>query len=149
MNWSGALWLTLGIAALIQVLTMRLTIRLVGRGAENAWDNAIAYVLVTGAALYWPCRWMFESDSFLLTLLAPGLCALVQVAALRTLYQVRTLHAGLIGVLHTTMSSAITAGTAFTAGVVAAYGLYGKIISDPVAALKILLRLIGIELPFA
>ena len=144
---SPALWLTLFILGAIEVLTLKVCVRFLAREAENHWDNAFAYALVTGAAVYWPVRWMVEADAWYLTLLVPVVLFSIQVVALKTLYQVNTARAWSLGAAQTVMSGLVGGTIAFVSGVIAIYVLYGKIVADPVQALRALLRLIGIELP--
>jgi hypothetical protein len=48
-----------------------------------------------------------------------------------------------LGVVHTLATAAVTTVLAAAAAIVAAYIMYGRIISDPLILLKIILRLIG------
>ena len=147
MPITATLWIALATLAVIQLLTLKLTIRWVGGGTENAWDNAIAYLVSSGLLIYFPLRWMIAADSLLLTLLAPPALWLAQTVALAAIYEVSRARAALLGIVHALFASAVTFVVGFTTAVVTAYIMYGKIIQDPVAALKFLLRLIGIELP--
>ncbi len=145
MNLTLAAWITFGVIALTSTILMRAMVRFFAKKADNGWDNAIAYTLVT-VLLAIPVRWMFQSDSYILTLLIPGLCWAVQTIALRVIYEVKTLHAWTLGVLHALISTTVIGGMSLAAGLVAAYLLYGKIISDPMFLIRLILRLIGIEL---
>ena len=144
---SPALWLTLFILGAIEVLTLKVCVRFLARDAENHWDNAFAYALLTGVTIYWPIRWMIEADAWFLTLLVPLFLLVVQVIALKALYQVTAARAWVLGAAQTVMAGVVGGTIAFAAGVIAIYILYGKIVADPVQALRTLLRLIGIELP--
>ena len=144
---SPALWLTLFILTAIEVLTLKVCVRFLARDAENHWDNAFAYALLTGVTIYWPVRWMVAADAWLLTLLVPVLLFTVQVVGLKTLYQINAARAWLLGAAQTALAGFVTGSIAFVSGVIAIYVLYGKIVADPLQALRTLLRLIGIEWP--
>jgi hypothetical protein len=143
-----AFWIALTIVTVLSTLCMRASVRLVARGADNGWDNALGYVVATGLVLFFPVRWMLGSHSWALMLLAPVVCWIVQVIALRAIYQLNALHALILGVTHTLIATFVTTSVAIGTGIVLAYILYGQIISDPVRIIKIILRLIGIDLPF-
>lgn len=141
-----AFWISLAVVALISTLTLRGTVRVMAKGADNGWDNALAYVLISGLMLWFPLRWLLTSGSWGLILLAPLLCWIVQLVLLKVIYQINPLHAWLVGVTHTVVATAITTSVAIGTGIVLAYILYGQIISDPVRIIRIILRLIGIEI---
>lgn len=143
-----AFWIALAAVVLISTLTLKGTVRVLAKGADNGWDNAFGYVLVSTALLWFPVRWMLSSGSWTLMLLAPFVCWVVQVIALKIIYQINPLHAWMVGVTHTVLATFVTTTVAIGTGVVLAYILYGQIISDPVRVIRIILRLIGIELPF-
>ena len=145
MSLTLAAWITFGVIALISTVLMRTIVRFFAKKADNGWDNAIAYTLVT-VLLAVPIRWMFQSESYLLMALIPPVCWAVQTIALRMIYEVRTIHAWILGMVHAMVSTTVVGGMSLTAGVVAAYILYGKIISDPMFLIRLILRLIGIEL---
>ena len=142
-----AFWITLGAVAALHAGLLRLTVPVVAKKADNGWDNAFAYVVVTGLMAYFPMRWMFESDSVLLTFFALPLCWVAQTVTLKTLYETTLVRAWLLGVFHTVVSACVTTALTLIAGVIAAYIMYGKIISDPMRLVRLLLQLIGIELP--
>ena len=142
-----AFWIAMAIVVAIQVVTLKLSVRFIAKDADNAWDNAFAYLLTAGLLIYFPVRWMVASDSFILTLLAGPFCWIAQTIALKTIYEVKLSRAWILGLVHGLISSVVIAGTAFVSGMVAAYIMWGKIVSDPIRAIKLLLRLIGIELP--
>lgn len=147
MSLTAAAWITFGLITLVWVLMLRGTVRLVGAGKiDNGWDNALAYALVTGL-LAIPVRWMFTTDSWILTLLIPPFVWAAQTMALKVIYEVRALFALLIGILHAMAASFVVGTMTLTAGLIAAYIMYGKIISDPMFLVRLILRLIGIELP--
>jgi hypothetical protein len=148
ITMTAAFWASLALLALIHVLVLRGLVPIVAKGAENAWDNAFTYVLVSGLLLYFPVRWMLFGGGWLFPLLAFPLLWTGQTIALRTLYEMKTLRAWVLGILHTATSGIVTSAVVFTAGLIAAYILYGKIISDPMILLRIILKLIGIDLPF-
>lgn len=141
------LWLALATAGLIHVLVTRATVWMIGKGADNAWDNALGYLVVT-CALSWPIRWVWETPSWLLIALLPALSAVALVSAVRLIYQVGAGRASAIAAIQLTVTSGALALLTLVVGIVAAYIMYGRIISDPVRLLRIVLRLIGIEPPF-
>lgn len=144
---TAALWMALGITALVHVSTLRLSVRALGKGADNAWDNAFGYLLVT-LLLSWPIRWIWASHSWVLIALIPPLCAVILTVALRLIYEVGTWRAIGIGLLHLVLTGLLLGTLTLIAGVIAAYIMYGRIISDPLMLIRIILRLIGIEPPF-
>ncbi len=143
-----AFWIAVAVMALVSVLTLRGTVAVIAKRADNGWDNAITYVLVTGLVLFFPCRWMVGSGAWIWMVLAPVVCWVVQVIAVRWIYELNPLHSWMVAVTHTVFSTVANVSVAIGAGVVAAYILYGQIISDPVRIIRIILRLIGIEPPF-
>jgi hypothetical protein len=145
---AAAFWIALTTVALISTLGLKLTVRLAAPKADNGWDNAIGYVLVSGLLLYFPVRWMIGSGSWALMLLSPLVVWAVQTAALKLIYEITVFRAWLLGLAHTLLTTTVTTALALATGVVLAYILYGQIISDPVRIIRIILRLIGIELPF-
>lgn len=144
----SGLWIALAALAVVHVLTLRLSVRLLARGAENAWDNAIAYALLTGLLLWFPARWMIESGSFLLALAAPLVVVAGQLTGLRTLYELPRGRAALLGLSHGALAWTISTLMAVGAGVVLTWWLYDKIVSDPLEALRMLLRWLGVPVPF-
>src|SRR5262245_28758246 len=127
-NLTIAFWVSLGLVSLISTLMMRLSIRLFAKKADNGWDNAVGYVLVSGLILYFPVRWMLGSGSWALIALAPMLTWIVQTLTVKVFYEVSTFHAWLLGVVHTLATTFVTTTIAFGVGVVLAYILYGQII---------------------
>lgn len=144
---TGAMWLTFAVIGALQALVLKALVKVMASKAENAWDNAFAYVAVSGVLLYFPVRWMVSADGWSLTVLAFALLWVGQTAALRVLYEIETLRAWLIGVVHAAVSSVIVTASSLVAGVIAAYILYGKIISDPMRLIRIIFELIGLPLP--
>ncbi len=142
----SALSAALVVVAAIHVLTLRLSVRLVARTADNAWDNALGYLVVTGL-LWYPLSWAYQGGWWWLLALPP-LFACVLVAALSAIYQVSARRAAALGLVHAALASVVTTAVAVSAGAVAAYVIYGKIIADPRILLRLVLRLIGIEPPF-
>lgn len=150
MTVEHAAWLTCAAIALIGVLTLRMTVHFLGKGADNAWDNAFAYVLGSSVVFYGAGYLAFKSAFFAAA--APLLIWIIQTVALRFIYEVRFARAWLIGTSHTLITTC-TVGTLSAAAATAyAYYLYGKIVTDPQLLLKMLLqaarvilRLIGIE----
>lgn len=147
MSLTAAAWITFILVTLVWVLMLRGTVRVLGGGRlDNGWDNALAFGLVT-ALLAIPVRWMFQADSWLLTLLIPPFVWVSQTIALKVIYEVKPLLAVAIGIVHGLVSSFVVGTMTLTAGFIAAYIMYGKIISDPMFLVRLILRLIGIELP--
>ena len=133
----------LGLMAAISTLLLKGTVRLLARKSQNGWDNALAYLVVT-VLLAIPVKWIVDTRSLLLIALIPPMCWVVQTVALKVIYEVKLIHAWLIGMVHamaTTFAISVFA-------VVVAYIKIGEIISDPLRLLEFLLKLIGIELPF-
>ncbi|MBI4815278.1 MAG: hypothetical protein HY791_03400 [Deltaproteobacteria bacterium] len=144
----ASLWVTLALFTLISTLLLKTTVRLTAKKSDNGWDNAMTYIALTGVLVAFPIRWMVTSHSLWLMALAPAALWLAQTIALRAIYQVSTTRALLMGMLHSTLTSLVVGLLMFLAGVVVAYLLYGKIISDPLGAILVLLRWLGISLPF-
>lgn len=140
-----AIWIASALAAVIWLLTLRLSVRLMGKELDNGWDNAIGYGIVSFLALSTALSLL---GGGWLAVLGPVILWTVQTGALRFIYEVRTLKAILLGLLHTALFSAAAGGTAVAAGAIAIYLMYGKIISDPMVILKIILRWLGIDWPF-
>ena len=143
-------WLVLGIAALVGLVyasTLRLTIRMVGRGADNGWDNAVGYLVVTTLSFV-PLQHMLGTRNWLFVATAPLLLWAAQTISLKWIYEVRITHAWLIGLVHGLISTFVIGALTFVSGVVAVYVLYGKIVSDPMILIRFILGLLGIELPF-
>ena len=147
MTLTAYAWITFAVVALVWTLMLKGTVRLLGGGRlDNGWDNALAYGLVT-ALLAIPVRWMFKSDSWLLTMMIPAFVWIAQTIAIKVIYEVKPLLAWGIGIVHATLASFVVGTMTLTAGFIAAYIMYGKIISDPMFLVRLILRLIGIELP--
>ena len=147
MTLTAYAWITFAVVTLVWVLMLRGTVRLLGGGRlDNGWDNAFAYSLVT-ALLAIPVRWMFKSDSWLLMSMIPAFVWIAQTVAIKTIYEVKPFLAWGIGIVHAGISSFVLGTMTLTAGFIAAYLMYGKIISDPMFLVRLILRLIGIELP--
>ncbi|MBI2375232.1 MAG: hypothetical protein HYV07_14645 [Deltaproteobacteria bacterium] len=143
-----ALWVTLAIFTLISTSLLRATVRLTAKKSDNGWDNALTYVAVTGVLVAFPIRWMVSSHSIWLIALAPAVLWVGQAIALRLIYQVSLARAVVVGALHSTFTALAVGLVMFVAGMIVAYVLYGKIVSDPLGAILILLRWLGVPLPF-
>jgi hypothetical protein len=141
-----AAWIAFGLTAVISTLLLKLTVRVVAKDADNGWDNAFAYGVVT-LLMAIPVSWMLQSGSWLLFGLVPLFVWAGQTIALRVIYEVKTLRAWVIGFVHATLTSTAVMTLALATAVVAAYILYGKIISDPWFLIRLILRLIGFDLP--
>ena len=81
-----AFWVTFGLIGVIQALLLKAMVPLLARSAENAWDNAAAYAIVSGLLVYFPVRWMVAADGWTLTVLAFAVLWAGQTAALRVYY---------------------------------------------------------------
>jgi hypothetical protein len=146
MSLTAYAWITFGLVALLWVVMLRGTVRLCGGGRlDNGWDNAFAYAVVTGL-LAIPVRWMFTSHSFILMAMIPVFVWASQTIAIKMIYEVKVLLAFAIGIVHAIAASFVVGTMTLTAGLIAAYIMYGKIISDPMFLVRLILRLIGIEL---
>lgn len=141
-----AAWITLALVTIVAILMMKATIPLIAKGSDNGWDNAVAYVIASGliaAALGW-----FAMQSWLFAAVAPLVGWAAQTLVLRHVYEIRMARAWAVGVVHTFFTSLVVGAVGLSVAAVAAYILYGKIISDPMFLVRLLLKLIGIELPF-
>src|SRR5882724_3737011 len=94
-----AAWVTFGLIAIISTLLLKLTIRVVAKSSDNGWDNALAYGVVT-LLMAIPLSWMLKSGSWILYGMAPLFVWAAQTIALRVIYQVATLRAWAIGLVH-------------------------------------------------
>ncbi len=144
---STALWLAAVLVALVFVLSLRLSVRLVARNADNGWDNALGYALFT-FMLGFPIRWALGTHSLWLIAFLPLAAWLAQTWALRFIYQLGTGRAWLLGALHGLFAAVSISALTLTAGAIAAYVLYGKIVADPMWLVRVILDLLGIQLPF-
>lgn len=141
-----AFWIAATTVAVLWILLLRVSVRVLGKSLDNGWDNAIGYAIATGL-LAIPVHWMVGTRSWLV-LLVPLVVLVGQTLALRVIYEIHTAKAVLLGAFHFAVTSLVVGGLTIIAGAVAAYVLYGKIISDPLWLVMLVLRLIGIELPF-
>lgn len=141
------IWLFAALACSSHMLSTKLAVRLAGKGADNAWDNALGY-LVVSTVLYWPAKWAWGTGSWLLLGALPLVAAFVHLIALEAIYQVKTKRALLIGSVQLVFATAFITGCGLLVGAAAAYLEYHRIIADPRILLRIVLRLIGIEPPF-
>jgi len=145
---SNAFWIAALVVGVIFTLLLRLTVRLTANKADNGWDNAIGYTVVT-VLLAFLAGWMLSSRSALLIMLIIPTLILGQTLALRMIYEVKYLRACLIAVVHSVLSSAVTGALGIAAGFVLAVVLKRRIVANPIYFIKLLLRLIGIELPIS
>lgn len=145
MTW--ALITTVVVVSLVWTLSLRLSVRLVAKGADNGWDNAIGYGVAT-LMLWLPLDWMFRGHHWALLSVFPLGLWVGQTIALKWIYELKALRAWLLGMVHALLAGTLIGSLAVGAGAVAAYILYGRIVSDPWWLISLLLRLIGIELPF-
>lgn len=143
-----AFWLVFTLVAALSALLMRICVRLFARGADNGWDNAFGYVIALSALFYFPIRWIITGHSLPLLLLIPPLVLAVQFFSLKAIYQVTWKRAAVLGTLHTVVSSLFFGTITFAIAVVAAYIMYGRIISDPMILVRIILKLLDIPFPF-
>lgn len=142
-----AAWFAAAVVGLISTLLLRLTVRLIAKGTDNGWDNALTYgAVLVGLSIF--TGWGASTGGVFFLLITPLFWWFVQTIALRFIYEVRTLQAWLIGVVHTLLTSMAVTALGLMIAVIAAYVLYGRIISDPMFLIRLILRLIGIELPF-
>ncbi len=155
INMLGALWLpsinliawaALLVFTVVWASTLRLTVGLVAKDAENSWDNAIGYALVT-LLLTVPIRWILGLGSWILIGLIPVGTWIIQVWALKYIYELKTARAFFVSTIQSILAWSTMAMMTVFAGAIAAYILYGRIISDPMFLIRLLLRIIGIELP--
>jgi hypothetical protein len=144
MDLSTALWVALAFAVTVWVLTLRASVRLFAPKVENAWDNAVAYALVCGALL-WPAQWLL-GQGVLGWVVLPFLIGGTQVWLMRVIYQVTSAQAALLVVLHGAFAAAVYAASLFTVGAIIVYLAYGRVVSDPMLLIRLLAKLIGIEL---
>jgi hypothetical protein len=142
-----AAWIAFALVALISTVLLKLSVRVLAKSADNGWDNAISYGVVT-LLLAIPVSWMLRSGSWFLWGLAPMFVWAVQTWALKVIYEIKATRAWLLGMAHTFVVSTTVSILALGVAIVACYILYGKIISDPMFLIRLILRLIGIELPF-
>ena len=138
-------WIVTAAAALIWLVTLRASVRLMGKELDNGWDNAIGYAIVS--VLVFSAAVSLLGMGWL-AVLSPFVVWFSQVGALAFIYEIRPLKAFLLGTLHTALFSATAAATTIVAGAVAIYLLYGKIVADPLVILRIILRWLGIDWPF-
>lgn len=141
-----AAWISLALITLVSVLAMKGTVRLAAGKTDNGWDNAVAYVIVTGLVVV-GCGFI-AAQGWFFAMLVPLLAWTAQTIAIRHIYEVKLARAWLVGVLHALITSTIVGAIGLSVAFVAAYILYGKIISDPMFLVRLLLKLIGIDLPF-
>lgn len=144
MDWTTAAWIALGYVATVWVLTLRAGVRWFAPRVDNAWDNAIAYALVCGA-LAWPARWLIEHGVWGWVGL-PVLVGGAQILLMRVIYQVKAPHAALLVVAHGALAALVYGLSLFTVGAVIVYLAYGRIVADPMILIRLLAKLIGIDL---
>lgn len=135
--------IALAIIALISTLALRGTVGFLARGADNGWDNALAYVLVSAAGWALLARFMVPLGMWP-ALLAAAALPLFQIGALRWIYEIRRGRAVAVAIAHTLLTTTVVTTLTLAVGVVAAYVTYGRIIQDPMMLVRIVLRLIGL-----
>jgi hypothetical protein len=140
-----AAWITLAVVTVIATLMMKLSVRLVAKKADNGWDNAVAYVIASGVITAL-CAWL-ATTSWMIAFFAPLLLWTGQTIAAKHIYELRMARAWLVGMVHALITTTVTGALGLSVAFVAAYILYGKIISDPMFLIRLLLKLIGIDLP--
>ena len=141
-----AFWIAITAVALLWILLLRMSVRVVGKNLDNGWDNAVGYAIAT-ALLVIPIQWLVGTRSWAI-LLVPIVLWVGQTLALRVIYEIPSWQAALLGILHFVVTSFVVGVLMVVTGAIAAYLLYGKIISDPLWLVMLVLRLIGIDLPF-
>jgi hypothetical protein len=142
-----AAWVTFGLVAVISALLLRLTVRIVAKESDNGWDNAIAYSVAT-LLLGYVVFLLVRTGSWFMISIAPLVIWVGQTIALRVIYEVKTLRAWAIGLVHSILTTTIVGALALVVGFVVAYVLLHQIITDPIRLIKLLLWLIGFDLPF-
>ncbi len=143
-----AVWFILPLVLGLSAILMRICVRLFARGADNGWDNALGYVIALSVLFYFPVRWILGAHSLPLLLLIPPIVLSVQFFSLKTIYQVTWKRAAVLGTLHTFVSSLFFGTITFAIAIVAAYIMYGRIISDPMILVRIIMKLLDIPFPF-
>jgi hypothetical protein len=131
--------------ALVWMLVLRFTVRVLQPTGENGGDDALAHTLFMGA-MYWPVRWLLQQDPWLATLGIPVLIALAHTNSVRVIYRTDWRRSLAISSLHAALTTLMVGGLAVTTAIVAAYIMYGRIVRDPMLLIRALLRLIGIEI---
>lgn len=147
MHLTVAAWIAVAIVGLISTVLLRITVRVVAKTSDNAWDNALAYGIAT-VLLGWPIAKLIATGNPILWATVPLVLWLGQTIALRAIYEVKTGRAMVIGLVHSALLGLTVSALALGIAAVAAYILYGKIISDPMFLVRLLFRLIGIPFPF-
>ena len=138
-------WLALAFVLLLSAAFLRGSVGVFAKGVENPWDNAIGYGLLTAALIAFPGRWMWQADSFLLTLAIGPMCWAVQTVTLGFFYQISYRRAFVIGAVHAAITSFVLTTLTLIAGAIAAFIMYQRIITDPWILIRLILRLIGLE----
>lgn len=131
------------IIALLSMLVLHGTVGFLARGADNGWDNAFTYVLVSGAGWALVARYLVPVG-FWPAVLAAAALPLLQIGALKWIYEIRTGRALVVALMHTIVTSTVVTTAVLVVGVIAAYVMYGRIIQDPMILVRIVLRLIGL-----
>ena len=143
-----AVWFLFPLVLGLSAVLLRICVRLFARGADNGWDNALGYVVTLAALFYFPVRWILGAHSIPLLLLIPPIVLFVQFFSLKTIYQVTWKRAAVLGALHTVAASVFFGTITFAVAFVAAYIMYGRIISDPMILVRIIMKLLDIPFPF-
>lgn len=142
-----ALWIAAAVVTLVSALSLKLAVRVCAKGADNGWDNAVGYVLLT-TLLTVALRFIAGTGSWLLIGLSPLLVFAVQTFALKVIYEITVLRAWVLGMFHLVVTTFVVGGITMAVGAVVAYVWYGRIIADPLIILRAVLKWLGIELPF-
>ena len=142
-----ALWIAALVVFVVTTLSLKLAVRLCAKGADNGWDNALGYVLLT-TLLTVALRFVAGTGSWLLIGLSPLLAFVVQTVALKVIYEITALRAWVLGMVHLVFTTFVVGGITMAVGAIVAYVWYGRIIADPLLIIRALLKWLGIELPF-
>ena len=135
--------LALALVALISAVVLRGTVGFLARGADNGWDNALAYVVA--ATVGWGAVVHYVAPLGLVPTLATAAgLPVLQLGLLRWIYELRTGRALAVAITHTVIASTVVTGLTLAVGVVAAYVTYGRIIQDPMILVRLVLRLLGL-----
>lgn len=141
---TALIWIVTTAACALHLMCTRSAVRLACPKADNAFDNALGYLAVS-TFVYWPIKWVWSAQLWWLLIIGgPPLVISVHLLALETIYQVSRKRAALLGLVQSVLLAISLVVVGVVLAAVVAYILYGKIISDPIWLLKLLLRLIGI-----
>lgn len=144
LDLSTAAWVAAAFGFTVWVLALRVSVRVAAPKVDNAWDNAIAYALVC-VALLWPASWLLHQGVWGWTVM-PILIGGTQIWLMRVIYQVKSAHAALLVVAHGAFAATVYGISLFTVGAIIVYLAYGRVVADPMILIRLLAKLIGIEL---